>query len=111
MVVPARWSVNAICGTQRKNAWQNGTELETAATKYVKMGNDEMADRVRWIRSYVVNELGCGLMKPEPQASDFDHGKIVQGAAIVSGANVPELLELVEAAFDQRLPFLYLALL
>ena len=47
--------------------------------------------------------LGCGLIKPEPEtdASDFDHCKIVESAAVVSGRDVAELLELVEAALDE----------
>jgi hypothetical protein len=36
------------------------------------------------------------------EASDFDHGQIVQGAAVVvTGRDVPELLELVETSFYQ----------
>jgi hypothetical protein len=31
-------------------------ELEAAAAKSAKIGNEEMPDRVRWIRSYVVRE-------------------------------------------------------
>src|SRR3974377_2373856 len=47
--------------------------------------------------------LGRGLIKPEPEpdASDFYHCEIVESAAIVSGRDVAELLELVEAAFDE----------
>ena len=54
------------------------------------------------LRKYVV-VLGCGLIKPEPEtdASDFDHGEIVESAAVVSGCDVSELLELVEAALDK----------
>jgi hypothetical protein len=47
--------------------------------------------------------LGCGLIKPKPQSDNgnFDHGEVVESVAVVTGCNVPELLELVEAAFDQ----------
>ena len=31
-------------------------ELEAAGAKSARIGNDEMSDRVRWIRSYVVHE-------------------------------------------------------
>jgi hypothetical protein len=41
---------------RRPSAWANASELEAAAGKSAKVGNDEMADRVRWIRSYVVQE-------------------------------------------------------
>ena len=40
---------------RRPSAWANATELEKAAAKSGKVGN-EMTDRVRWIRSYVVKE-------------------------------------------------------
>jgi len=42
---------------RRSSAWAGAQELETAAAKSAQIGNDEMADRVRWIRSYVVEEL------------------------------------------------------
>ena len=31
-------------------------ELQAAGAKSARIGNDEMSDRVRWIRSYVVKE-------------------------------------------------------
>ena len=41
---------------RRRNAWKNAKELETTAGVSLRIGNDEMADKVRWIRSYVVEE-------------------------------------------------------
>jgi hypothetical protein len=41
---------------RRRNAWKNAQELEATAAVSLRIGNDEMADQVRWIRSYVVNE-------------------------------------------------------
>ena len=41
---------------RRPSAWANLQELEVAGAKSAKIGNEEMPDRVRWIRSYVVNE-------------------------------------------------------
>ena len=41
---------------RRKSAWGSLQELETIGAKSVKIGNEEMPDRVRWIRSYVVKE-------------------------------------------------------
>ena len=40
----------------RPNAWANLQELEAAGAKSAKVGDEEMRDRVRWIRSYVVEE-------------------------------------------------------
>ena len=41
---------------RRPSAWANLPELEAAGAKSAKIGNEEMSDRVRWIRSYVVKE-------------------------------------------------------
>ena len=41
---------------RRPSAWANLQELEAAGAKSAKIGNEEMPDRVRWIRSYVVKE-------------------------------------------------------
>ncbi|HTP37240.1 MAG TPA: DUF4242 domain-containing protein [Methyloceanibacter sp.] len=41
---------------RRPSAWANVQELEAAGTKSARIGNDEMPSRVRWIRSYVVEE-------------------------------------------------------
>lgn len=41
---------------RRRNAWKTPQELEEAAARSRRIGNEEMPDRVRWIRSYVVNE-------------------------------------------------------
>ena len=41
---------------RRPGAWANLKELEAAGAKSARIGNEEMPDRVRWIRSYVVTE-------------------------------------------------------
>jgi hypothetical protein len=41
---------------RRPSAWANLKELEAAGAKSARIGNEQMSDRVRWIRSYVVNE-------------------------------------------------------
>lgn len=40
----------------RRGGWSDGKELEVAAGRSSRVGIEEMADRVRWIRSYAVNE-------------------------------------------------------
>ena len=40
----------------RRSGWQTPAELQEAAERSIQVGNDEMADEVRWIRSYVLNE-------------------------------------------------------
>jgi hypothetical protein len=41
---------------RRPSAWASGNELEAAAARSARIGNEEMAHLVRWIRSYVVEE-------------------------------------------------------
>lgn len=41
---------------RRRQAWKTPEELEAAAARSAKVGNEEMPDKVRWIRSYVVQE-------------------------------------------------------
>ncbi|HET6335129.1 MAG TPA: DUF4242 domain-containing protein [Polyangiales bacterium] len=41
---------------RRPSAWKSLAELEIAGAKSARIGNEEMPDKVRWIRSYVVNE-------------------------------------------------------
>ena len=40
----------------RRSGWRSGAELEEAAGRSTKVGNEEMPDDVRWIRSYVLAE-------------------------------------------------------
>lgn len=40
----------------RRSGWRSGPDLEEAAARSTKVGNEEMADDVRWIRSYVLDE-------------------------------------------------------
>jgi hypothetical protein len=41
---------------RRRQAWKTPAELEKAASISARVGNEEMPDRIRWIRSYVVHE-------------------------------------------------------
>lgn len=40
----------------RRSGWASGEELEAAAAESRRVGDEEMADDVRWIRSYVLQE-------------------------------------------------------
>jgi thiamine biosynthesis protein ThiC len=40
----------------RRSGWRSGSELETAAERSRQVGDEEMSDDVRWIRSYVLEE-------------------------------------------------------
>ncbi len=41
---------------RRRNGWKNAAELEKTGEISGRIGSEEMADKVRWIRSYVVKE-------------------------------------------------------
>jgi len=59
---------------RRRRNWIDVRALEAAASCSARIGNEEMADRVRWIRSYVVREddgkLGtvCIYQAVDPEA-------------------------------------------
>ena len=40
----------------RRRAWESSEELDAAAALSTRVGDDEMPDQVRWIRSYVLSE-------------------------------------------------------
>ncbi len=42
----------------RRSGWRSAGDLEQAAARSSKVGNEEMADDIRWIRSYVLEEGG-----------------------------------------------------
>jgi hypothetical protein len=43
----------------RRGGWRSGAELEEAAARSAKVGDEDMPDDIRWIRSYVLDE-GAG---------------------------------------------------
>jgi hypothetical protein len=42
----------------RRSGWRSGGDLEEAAARSTKVGDEEMPDDIRWIRSYVLEEDG-----------------------------------------------------
>jgi Protein of unknown function (DUF4242) len=42
----------------RRNGWRSPAELEEAAGRSKSVGDEEMSDDIRWIRSYVLEEGG-----------------------------------------------------
>lgn len=40
----------------RRSGWRSGGELEEAAARSTRVGDEEMPEQVRWIRSYVLAE-------------------------------------------------------
>jgi hypothetical protein len=66
----------------RANGWANVDELKAAAARSSQVGNEEMPDKVRWIRSYVTTHEGgrlgtvCIYQATDPEAIR-DHARRV----------------------------------
>jgi sporulation protein YlmC with PRC-barrel domain len=45
----------------RREGWRSGPELEAAAAKSTQVGDEEMSEDIRWIRSYVMAEESGAL--------------------------------------------------
>jgi hypothetical protein len=46
---------------RRPSGWDSPEELQAAAARSRQVGDEEMSDDIRWIRSYVVHETDGGL--------------------------------------------------
>jgi thiamine biosynthesis protein ThiC len=45
----------------RRGGWRTPEDLQAAAARSTQIGNEEMSDDIRWIRSYVLAESEGGL--------------------------------------------------
>ena len=58
----------------RRNGWKSAAELQEAAARSSQVGDEEMSDDIRWIRSYVLEEGGeavgtvCVYQASSPEA-------------------------------------------
>ena len=59
----------------RRSGWKSGGDLELAAERSRQVGDEEMSDDIRWIRSYVVNE-------PDGRVGTFCIYEAADGASI-----------------------------
>src|SRR4051794_28810794 len=46
---------------RRPSGWRTPDELRVAAERSLQIGDEEMSEDIRWIRSYVVREADGGL--------------------------------------------------
>ena len=46
---------------RRRNGWRSPEDLQEAAERSRRVGDEEMGEDIRWIRSYVVEEEGGSL--------------------------------------------------
>jgi hypothetical protein len=64
----------------RRSGWRSGDELGQAAERSRQVGDEEMSDDIRWIRSYVLEEGGgsvgtvCIYQASSPEAI-HEHAK------------------------------------
>ena len=58
----------------RRSGWRSPEDLQAAAERSSKVGDEEMSDDIRWIRSYVLEEDGgsvgtvCVYQASSPEA-------------------------------------------
>ena len=57
----------------RRNGWKSPEDLEAAAKRSTQVGDEEMSEDIRWIRSYVLDEGGpvgtvCIYQASSPEA-------------------------------------------
>ena len=45
----------------RRNGWRTADDLQVAGARSAKVGDEEMSDDIKWIRSYVLAEEAGGL--------------------------------------------------
>jgi thiamine biosynthesis protein ThiC len=45
----------------RRSGWNSPAELQEAAARSSQVGDEEMSDEIRWIRSYVLEEEGTAV--------------------------------------------------
>ncbi len=87
----------------RRSGWQSPAELEEAAERSRRVGDEEMSDDIRWIRSYVLDEGGgtvgtvCVYQATSPEAirdhagrADLPADEIIQVADTVLVRPDPE---------------------
>jgi hypothetical protein len=67
---------------RRRNGWKTPEELQEAAATSRRIGDEEMSDDIRWIRSYVVHEDGgalgtvCIYQASSPEAIQDHAGRV-----------------------------------
>ena len=87
----------------RRSGWSSPEELQEAAARSTRVGDEEMSDDIRWIRSYVLEEDGgavgtvCVYQASSPEAirehasrADLPADEIIHVADTVKVRDDPE---------------------
>ena len=78
----------------RRSGWRSPADLEAAAARSTKVGDEDMPDDVRWIRSYVLDEGGgsvgtvCIYQATSPEA--------IRKHASLADLPVDEIIEIAD---------------
>lgn len=86
----------------RRNGWRSGADLEEAAGRSTDVGDNEMSDDIRWIRSYVMaeesGELGtvCVYQASSPEK--------IREHAERAGLPVDEIIEVADTVIVREDP-------
>lgn len=86
----------------RRDGWRSGADLEEAAGRSSNVGDNEMSDDIRWIRSYVMAEESGGLGTVcIYQASSPEK---IREHAERAGLPVDEIVEVADTVFVREDP-------
>lgn len=81
----------------RRGGWETPADLEAAAAKSAAVGDEEMSEDIRWIRSYVLGEINGKLGTVcVYQGSSADK---VREHAIRAGLPADEIIEVADTVF------------
>ena len=90
----------------RRSGWRSGEELASAAERSRQVGDEQMSDDIRWIRSYVLREgesaVGTVCIHRAPSIPDL----LIAATAEISNRVVLHLdtgFDLIAAITDQPL--------
>jgi thiamine biosynthesis protein ThiC len=81
----------------RRSGWRSPDELQVAGERSAKVGDEEMSDDIRWIRSYVLEEGGgsvgtvCIYQASSPEA--------IREHADRAGLPVDEIIRVADTVF------------
>lgn len=81
----------------RRSGWRSPEDLQAAAGRSAKVGDEEMSDDIRWIRSYVLEEGGgsvgtvCIYQASSPEA--------IREHASRAGLPVDEIIPVADTVF------------
>ena len=85
----------------RRGGWRSPEELEEAAARSRQVGDEEMSDDIRWIRSYVLEDEGGLGTVCIYQASSED---AIRNHADKAGLPVTEVVKVADTVFVREDP-------